>query len=91
MIYPHERCCPPCYKLSRDQSSPTIMFTRSMFYKRQPIRGTFSEYFNLPEKLRSNTSLPREIKGQCFSFELTRLNLVAILGRLKDGGQQIMS
>ena len=58
-----------------------------MFYKRQPIRGTFSEYFNLPEKLRSN----REIKGQCFSFELTRLNLLAILGRLKDGGQQIMS
>ena len=39
-------------------------FTRSTFYKRQHIRGNFSDWLNLSEKLRGNTSLPHEIKRQ---------------------------
>ena len=46
------------------RSPTTGHFTRSTFYKRQPIRGTFPDYLNLPEKFRGNSSLPHEIKRQ---------------------------
>ena len=35
-----------------------------MFYKRQPIIGTFSDYLNFQKKIGGKTSLPHEIRRQ---------------------------